>query len=73
MKVFVLGHKGMLGHVVTAFLREAGHEVLTSDARYTGLPRDPLIGAARDSGCATFPHSSLAPSLLHLTQRTLQR
>jgi dTDP-4-dehydrorhamnose reductase len=49
MKVFVLGHKGMLGHVVTAFLREKGLDVLTSGARYTALPNDPLISEARAS------------------------
>lgn len=32
--VFVLGHKGMLGHVVTRYLREQNHEVLTTDKRF---------------------------------------
>lgn len=32
--VFVLGHKGMLGHVVSRYLREQGHEVLTTDKRF---------------------------------------
>jgi dTDP-4-dehydrorhamnose reductase len=51
MKVFVLGHRGMLGHVVAAFLTEAGFEVVTSFQRYFGLPRDPLVETVRDSGC----------------------
>lgn len=34
MSVFVLGHRGMLGHVVTRFLRESGYEVMTTDKRF---------------------------------------
>ena len=49
--VFVLGHRGMLGHVVTRYLTDQGCEVVTSDARYQALPRDPLIETVRDSGC----------------------
>lgn len=47
--VFVAGHRGMLGHVVARHLTEAGFEVRTSDARYSGTGIDPLIAAARDS------------------------
>lgn len=50
MKVFVLGHRGMLGHVVARFLNEQGHQVVTSSERYGARPRDPLIEAVRDSG-----------------------
>ena len=50
MKVFVLGHRGMLGHVVARFFSEQGMEVLTTDLRYTGLPGDPLMEAVRSSG-----------------------
>ena len=49
MKVFVLGHRGMLGHVVARYLREQSLEVFTSDLRYTGLPTDSLIEAVRNS------------------------
>ena len=52
MKVFVLGHHGMLGHVVARYLGEQGHEVLTSELRYSGTPRDPLVETVRASGCA---------------------
>ena len=51
-RVFVLGHRGMLGHLVAAYLRQAGCEVITSDLRYAGTPREPLLQAVRDSGCA---------------------
>lgn len=34
MKVFVLGHKGMLGHVTALYLKQKGHEVLTTDKRF---------------------------------------
>jgi dTDP-4-dehydrorhamnose reductase len=34
LTVFVLGHRGMLGHVVTRFLREKGYEVITTDKRF---------------------------------------
>lgn len=40
----------MLGHIVVAHLRERGLEVLTSDARYSAAPGDPLISAAVSSG-----------------------
>src|SRR6267143_486220 len=49
--VFVLGHRGMLGHVVTRYLTEQGCEVVTSNARYEALPRDPLIEKVRNSDC----------------------
>ena len=51
MRVFGLGHRGMLGHVVLRAVAERGHEVVTSDERYGGAPRDPLIEAVRSSGC----------------------
>lgn len=51
MRVFVLGHRGMLGHVVARAVTEQGHEVITSSERYGGSPRDPLIEIVRDSGC----------------------
>jgi len=50
-RVFVLGHRGMLGHLVARFLEEQGCEVVTSALRYAGLPHDPLLRAVRDSGC----------------------
>ncbi|MFO0810554.1 MAG: sugar nucleotide-binding protein [Gemmataceae bacterium] len=52
MRVFVLGHRGMLGHVVAAHLVDRGIEVLTSDRRYEGVPRDPLVEEVRASGAA---------------------
>ncbi|MFN2563422.1 MAG: sugar nucleotide-binding protein [Gemmatimonadaceae bacterium] len=47
------GHRGMLGHVVARYFAEQGHAVRTSDARYTGAPRDALIEAicASDARC----------------------
>jgi dTDP-4-dehydrorhamnose reductase len=51
VKVFVLGHRGMLGHVVARYLGQQRHEVLTSELRYTGSPRDPLVETVRASGC----------------------
>ena len=52
MKVFVLGHRGMLGHVVARYLAERGHEVLTSDTRYSGAPDDLLIQELRRTEAA---------------------
>jgi dTDP-4-dehydrorhamnose reductase len=49
MRVFVVGHRGMLGHVVVRFLREHGTEVVTSESRYTGNRDDRLICAIVDS------------------------
>lgn len=50
--VFVLGHRGMLGHVVARSLQEAGFNVLTTEIRYAALPYDPLVEAVRASGAA---------------------
>ncbi len=33
-RVAVLGHRGMLGHVVARYLQEIGHEVITTEARW---------------------------------------
>jgi dTDP-4-dehydrorhamnose reductase len=46
----VVGHRGMLGHVVARYFVERGYDVRTSDVRYTGSPRDDLVEAIRDSG-----------------------
>ena len=51
MRVFVLGHQGMLGHVVARYLTQQGCQVLTSPQRYAAQARDPLIETIRDSGC----------------------
>ena len=45
--VFVAGHRGMLGHMVTRHLEENGYTVRTSDARYGGGAADALVAAAR--------------------------
>lgn len=50
-KVFVLGHRGMLGHVVARYLDEAGWIVCTSDERYDGSVDAPLLRAFQASGC----------------------
>ena len=50
-RVFVLGHRGMLGHMVAAYLREQGCEVITSSLRYGGGPQDGLVEAVRQSPC----------------------
>ncbi|SRR5579883_169901 len=49
-RMFVLGHRGMLGHVVARYAAEMGWTVLTSEARYEGRARDPLIEDVRASG-----------------------
>lgn len=49
MKVFILGHRGMLGHVVARYLQDRGFEVISSERRYEGTPRDPLIEEVRFS------------------------
>ena len=51
MRVFVLGHRGMLGHVVARRLAESGHEVETSDARYDGTVGSALVRAVTQSTC----------------------
>lgn len=52
MKVFVAGHRGMLGHVVVRHLSQNGCEVVTSETRYEGSPHDPLVDEIRSSECA---------------------
>jgi dTDP-4-dehydrorhamnose reductase len=49
-RVFVLGHRGMLGHVVARYMADQGCDVVTSLARYDGAPRNALIEEVRDSG-----------------------
>lgn len=34
MKVLVLGHRGMLGHVVSRYLAESGHQIRTMEGRF---------------------------------------
>src|SRR5687768_10465068 len=51
MKVFVLGHRGMLGHIVARYLAQQGCEVITTPLRYAAQAQDPLIEAVRESGC----------------------
>jgi dTDP-4-dehydrorhamnose reductase len=51
VRVFVLGHRGMLGHVVARFLAEQGCSVHTSDERYDGQPESSLVRAIQRSGC----------------------
>jgi dTDP-4-dehydrorhamnose reductase len=48
-RLFVLGHRGMLGHVVARCATEAGYDVVTADARYTGESADRLVEAVRRS------------------------
>jgi dTDP-4-dehydrorhamnose reductase len=43
MRVFIVGHRGMLGHVVVRYLTEQGIEVSTCESRYTGSAGDPLL------------------------------
>ncbi len=50
-RVFIIGHRGMLGHTVAAYLTAEGHEVITNDARYLGEPLDPLLREVRESDC----------------------
>lgn len=50
--MFVVGHRGMLGHVVCRLAGESGWEVLTSPVRYGAGARDPLIEQVRDSGAS---------------------
>lgn len=45
-RVFVAGHRGMLGHVVASVFVAAGWSVATSDHRFGGDPDDPLLEAA---------------------------
>jgi dTDP-4-dehydrorhamnose reductase len=51
-RMFVLGHRGMLGHVVARCAGDAGYEVVTSEVRYAADRPDRLIAAVRDSGAA---------------------
>ncbi len=51
MRVFVLGHRGMLGHVVARYFAGLGHEVSTTEERYDGTSRAALIAAVTASRC----------------------
>lgn len=52
MTVFVLGHRGLLGHVVARVLRQAGLDVRDSERRYTGRGDDALVADAVTSGAS---------------------
>lgn len=52
MRVFVLGHRGMLGHVVAGLLEQKGFEVVTSTRRYAAEPGAALVEEVRASGAA---------------------
>jgi dTDP-4-dehydrorhamnose reductase len=46
-RVFVLGHRGMLGSTVSAYLGARGHDVRISDRRYGGGVDDELLADVR--------------------------
>jgi dTDP-4-dehydrorhamnose reductase len=52
MKICVLGHQGMLGHVVFRFLKERGHQMVTVSSKFTNntctLFIDELISHSSD-------------------------
>ncbi len=50
-RVFLLGHRGMLGHTVLQWLEEQGCLVETTDERYDGRPDSPLIREVASSSC----------------------
>ena len=52
MRVFVAGHRGMLGHVAARYLSERGFDVVTSAARYDARPDNALPRAIRESGAS---------------------
>lgn len=47
--MFVLGHRGMLGHVVSRYLRERGVDIMQTDQPYEGSREDRLVSAVRES------------------------
>lgn len=50
-RIFVLGHRGMLGHTVARYLAERGHELVTSSRRYSGRAKDELLQEVNASDC----------------------
>lgn len=60
LRVFVLGHRGMLGHVVTRYLAEQGCGVHTTDERYDGDLRSTFVQAVRQAGCPTVVNCARA-------------
>ena len=55
MKVLVLGHKGMLGHMVSKYLRDNKVEVVTSDVRWPESPFKPDIKLDYDNDQIVSP------------------
>jgi dTDP-4-dehydrorhamnose reductase len=49
MRVFVTGHRGMLGHVAARYFAQNGCNVVTSEQGYQALPHDPLVDEIRSS------------------------
>lgn len=50
-RVMVVGHRGMLGRDVARWLRDQGHEVVTTEARFEGRDDDPLIADVAEAAC----------------------
>lgn len=78
MRVMVLGHRGMLGHVVARWLTEQKYDVVTTDTRYTGSPQDELIQVVKESraiwvvNCiARIDQKRSTPAELHLANAIL--
>lgn len=63
-RIFLLGHRGMLGHAAGRHFAERGYVVETSDARYAGDADDALIAAVR---------ASAAPFVLNCLGRIKQK
>lgn len=60
LRVFVLGHRGMLGHVVARYLADQGCSVHTTELRYDGNPESPLVQVIRQAGCQTVVNCARA-------------
>jgi dTDP-4-dehydrorhamnose reductase len=52
VRLLVLGHRGMLGHVAARRFAELGHDVHTIDARFDPLVPGPFLDACRASDAA---------------------
>ncbi|MSQ55725.1 MAG: NAD-dependent epimerase/dehydratase family protein [Betaproteobacteria bacterium] len=65
MRVCVLGHRGMLGHVLARFLAGQGTDIVTTDARFAAEDAKAFVAAACASrpdwvvNCASIPPHAL--------------
>lgn len=59
-RIFVVGHRGMLGGDAVRWLREHDHDVVTTEARFGARDDDPLIADVMAAACPVIMNCAAA-------------